>query len=60
MDADEVRDYLARIDWSRQFDPATLRRANAYLQEHHLQSLRFELDRRGIGRVMPPSASLPF
>ena len=51
MDADEVRDYLARIDWSRQFDPATLRRANAYLQEHHLQSLRFELDRRGIGRL---------
>ncbi len=51
MDADEVRDYLARIDWNRQFDPATLRRANAYLQENHLESLRFELDRRGIGRL---------
>ena len=51
MDADEVRDYLARIDWNRQFDPATLRRANAYLQENHLESLRFEVDRRGIGRL---------
>ncbi|MCX7557416.1 DEAD/DEAH box helicase [Xanthomonadaceae bacterium JHOS43] len=51
MDADEVRDYLARIDWNRQFDPATLRRANAYLQDNHLESLRFEVDRRGIARL---------
>jgi len=51
VDAEEVRNYLAGIDWTRQFDPGTLRRANAYLANDHLQSLSLERDRRGVTRL---------
>jgi superfamily II DNA or RNA helicase len=51
VNAEEVRDYLAGIDWTRQFDPTTLRRANAYLNHDHLQSLSLERDRRGMIRL---------
>ena len=53
MDAEAVRNYLAGIDWTREFDPGTLRRANAYLANDHLQSLTFERDRRGVNRELP-------
>ena len=36
---------------TRQFDPATLRRANGYLKDNHLESLRYEPERRGGGRL---------
>ncbi|MFA5589144.1 MAG: DEAD/DEAH box helicase [Lysobacteraceae bacterium] len=51
MDLEQVREYLAGIDWTRQFDPATLRRANGYLKDNHLESLRYEPERRGGGRL---------
>jgi len=51
VDAEAVRNYLAGIDWTREFDPGTLRRANAYLANDHLQSLTFERDRRGVMRL---------
>lgn len=51
MNAEEVRDYLAGIDWTRQFDQATLRRANTYLANDHLLSLALERDRRGVIRL---------
>ena len=42
MDAHEIRNMLAQIDWNAQFDQPTLKRANVYLREGHLQSLRLE------------------
>lgn len=51
MEVDEIRSVLARIDWNEQFDQPTLKRANAYLRDGHLESLRFEPDRRGGGRL---------
>lgn len=41
MDAEQIRDHLARIDWNLRFDPVTLRRANAYLKEGRLHLLSF-------------------
>ncbi len=51
MEADEIRNVLAQIDWNLQFDRMTLRRANAYLRNDHLESLRVEQDRRGATRL---------
>lgn len=51
MQVDEIRGVLARIDWNGQFDQATLKRANGYLRDHHLESLTFEQARRGSARL---------
>lgn len=51
MDVEEVRGALARINWNHQFNQATLKRANVYLRDNHLESLRFEESRRGDARL---------
>ncbi|MCB1567288.1 MAG: hypothetical protein KDI69_00525, partial [Xanthomonadales bacterium] len=51
MDADEIRGVLSQIDWNLQFDQATLKRANAYLRNDHLESLSLEQARRGRSRL---------
>ena len=48
MDGHEIRRVLAQIDWNEQFDQATLKRANVYLRDNHLESLEL-LARRGGG-----------
>lgn len=51
MQVDEIRGVLAQIDWNDQFDQATLKRANGYLRNHHLESLWFEQEQRGSARL---------
>jgi superfamily II DNA or RNA helicase len=51
VDADEIRGVLSQIDWNLQFDQATLKRANAYLRNDHLESLSLEQSRRGRSRL---------
>ncbi len=51
MEVDEIRSVLAGIRWNEQFDQPTLKRANTYLRDDHLKSLRFERNRRGGGRL---------
>ncbi|HET9049608.1 MAG TPA: DEAD/DEAH box helicase [Chiayiivirga sp.] len=42
---------MSQIDWNLQFDQATLKRANTYLRNDHLESLSLEQGRRGRSRL---------